>query len=641
MYTYSIMPLDVEHLDEICEDVKYQYEKNIATCPLFIMYLHPEGNPPIEKVTAQCEKYKLFREKLDKMGVPSGVLIQSAMGHGGAFNMGASFTTITRMDTGENINVYCPYDKGFQDYFREAMKTLASYHPKAIMLDDDCRMLHWRGGCACEHHLEEFNKRAKTNMNREELHDYVMNHNDQDPITKLYVETQEEAIWEFLTAAREGIDAVDPTIQGINCISLEYFDGMEKRNKIFAGKNNTTIVRLPTGTYAPISARTFSDIMFRFAAGKANLKGRIENLLVETDTVPFNRYAKAASYLHGHFAAGLLEGGNGAKHWITRLTAYEPDSGKAYRKVLADNAGMFEEITKFAKDIHWVGACVPFGLLDSFHFSDFDFQNHDWVMCVLERMGIPFYFSESPDSTAFINGNGDYTLSDEKLNEIFENCSVFLSSDSAQSLIDRGFQDKIGVTVRKWTGKTLSGEIFENGNRTGVQAKVKELCPTNDKVYASSYVFHLENNTDKEFLFPGVAVYPRENGKLTVTYSGTPRTPFNYYMGAFSFLAESRKEQFIELLKKANSLPIYYKGDGELCLRAGTLPNGEMIAAAWNLGIDVLDELTYVTEKPVKKVEILTATGKRKKIKFKAKGNEFTISQEIRPMVPYILFLSF
>ena len=28
MYNYSIMRLDTDHVEEICQDIKYQYEKN-------------------------------------------------------------------------------------------------------------------------------------------------------------------------------------------------------------------------------------------------------------------------------------------------------------------------------------------------------------------------------------------------------------------------------------------------------------------------------------------------------------------------------------------------------------------------------------------------------------------------------------
>ena len=46
---YTIMPLDTEHIDEICADIKEQVESGVATCVLFNMKLVPEGIPVVDK----------------------------------------------------------------------------------------------------------------------------------------------------------------------------------------------------------------------------------------------------------------------------------------------------------------------------------------------------------------------------------------------------------------------------------------------------------------------------------------------------------------------------------------------------------------------------------------------------------------
>ena len=42
------MPLDVEHIDEICADVERQYRDKISDCVLFMMKVVPEGIPAID-----------------------------------------------------------------------------------------------------------------------------------------------------------------------------------------------------------------------------------------------------------------------------------------------------------------------------------------------------------------------------------------------------------------------------------------------------------------------------------------------------------------------------------------------------------------------------------------------------------------
>ena len=55
MKKYSIIPLLTEHADEICEDIKLQYETGVSSCPLFSCTLVPEGNPPKDKATELCD----------------------------------------------------------------------------------------------------------------------------------------------------------------------------------------------------------------------------------------------------------------------------------------------------------------------------------------------------------------------------------------------------------------------------------------------------------------------------------------------------------------------------------------------------------------------------------------------------------
>ena len=83
MLNFSIIPLNyVEHIEEICDDIAYQIKNGIATMPLFSAPLFPEGTPAFDKASEHCSVYRKFKKRLDKMGIPSGVLIQSSIGHG-------------------------------------------------------------------------------------------------------------------------------------------------------------------------------------------------------------------------------------------------------------------------------------------------------------------------------------------------------------------------------------------------------------------------------------------------------------------------------------------------------------------------------------------------------------------------------
>lgn len=54
MYNYSIISLDhMDNIDEVCQDIKEQYEKGVSSCALFCFKLVPEGDPLIDKAEIQ------------------------------------------------------------------------------------------------------------------------------------------------------------------------------------------------------------------------------------------------------------------------------------------------------------------------------------------------------------------------------------------------------------------------------------------------------------------------------------------------------------------------------------------------------------------------------------------------------------
>ena len=150
LHSYTIMIPDLNHLEEICQDIKEQYESGVCSCALFEMTLVPEGNPPADKVTILCKKYEKFKQKLDSMGIPNGVLVQASVGHGWVLGEMFPYQTHVNFNDGKATRVVCPCDNGFKEYIYNVMATIASYNPDHIMVDDDFRTIWYKGeGCAC------------------------------------------------------------------------------------------------------------------------------------------------------------------------------------------------------------------------------------------------------------------------------------------------------------------------------------------------------------------------------------------------------------------------------------------------------------------------------------------------------------
>ena len=645
MYNFSMMPLVTDHFDEVVADIREQYRRGITTCPLFIMTLVPEGDPVWDKAGQMCGKYERFREALERDGVPSGVLVQASLGHGYDINL-APFTRFLGVKDGEEKNVYCPLDKDFLAHFKGVMKRIAEAKPKAIMLDDDFRILMRPGnGCACRLHMAEFERRTGKKWGRDEMWAHIESHPADDPLTREFLKMQTDSLVEAAKVFREGIDEVDPAIQGINCTSGDICDSVVFTNPVFAGKGNPTMVRVPCGTYAPISVREFSDIMRRAAVCSARLRrGGIEIILGETDTIPFNRYGKNARYLHSHYTSAILEGVRGAKHWITRTSAWEPKSGKAYRDILAEHCRFYEVLADLVEGIRPVGANSAF-LVQEWH--DYTLSNmwryhtNFWATKCFERLGLPFYFAEPSKECrlTFLEDSIVTHMTDEQIEAVFEG-SVCVSGEAAKDLIERGYGELLGVDVRDWEGMLAKGEFFEfdPSATCTAQKKRRMIDVKDDRVEVLSWS-HRPISGEKKKLSPAVTCLERGKNKLSVVFAGTPDAEHNYMEG-FAFLNESRKRQFIDIFSRAGALPIYYDGDEEVLLRAGRIKDGRLLAAFFNLGYDPLDEPDIVLDFTPSEIAYLDPDGGEVSLDYTTGDDgKVKVMCELSPMYPLVLII--
>lgn len=644
MYNFSIMPLDEKHLKESCDDIIEQQKNGISTHAMLMMYFRPDGTPPVNTAQKQCEIFDKYKHYLDKAGAKYGVLVQSTLGHITLPSKMHPFQTTVSLETGEeSLTTCCPLDPGFKDYIKNQMKTLAKHNPSIIMIDDDIGILYRNTkGCCCKYHMEEFNRRAKTNMTREQLYSHTISDNPESKrYTDIYVELIKDSLISCVKAMREGIDEVNPQIQGavsgIYVSTFCEFSGDIAR--AFAGEGNPVIMRLNGGPYAKESTHYFTSNLFRASILRENVKDKVDIFLAETDTCPQNRYSTSAAMLHGHFTASILEGACGAKHWITRTMEYEPSSGRAYRKILSRYSKFYERLSEYVKELKPFGCKIPLTLMQNYGFVEVDCPStvNPWISCILERFGLPVYFSNEGEGAVFLD---EFSVDgfDDKTIMNFLKGTLVLSAGAAKKLFERGFSQYTGVDVAEWTGKTANCEII-NGKQMAVQYGQKQLVPLFENVEWLSDAVHEDEENSLESLFPAVTRFKNSLGGEVIVFSGNPDMPFTYYT-AFSMLNETRKQQFIDILSNNNHIPLYYPEDAEVYLRAGYLESGEIMAAVFNLGHDVLDDIPLVCTKKVNRVEMLCPDGTREVCKYAEENGIIRIKRELNTLIPAILFIS-
>ena len=639
-HLYSIMNLDTAHIDEICEDIKYQVKNGVANCALFKMTLVPEGTPPADKAAVYCEQYKKFKEKLDADNIPNGVLVQATMGHGWVLGAKFPYQHLVGLSGQDTPNSVCPYDEGFREYLYSAFRTIALCKPGHIMVDDDFRLLgRPEGGCACPLHLKRFAELSGEAVDKKELLDIINAGGEKGKKYKeIFVETQRESLVDAAKVMRKAIDSVDETLPGSFCCVGTNAEFAAEISEILAGKGNPKIVRLNNGNYTPAGARFFSNHFFRAAAQIEKLKGEVDFTLAETDTCPQNRYSTGAMSLHTHFVGTLLEGACGAKQWITRLSSYEPESGKAYRKVLSKYAGFYEEIAKLTPSLSWLGCRINVHKEPDYRPGVPNYYGemyNGWGKCVLEKMGFPMYFSSENGGVLCLDGA--ICLDDDKILEALHGC-VLLDSGCAKELIDRGFGGYLGIDVREWTGKNIKGEkLLVNGNSVSSQQRAKELVITDASAKALSYMYNTLDGENIELLFPGSVLYKNSLGGTVVTFCGAPSVNYTI-VEAFSFLCYSRKLQLTEILKNMGALPVYYPEDEEVYLKAANMEVGGLFCALFNIGLDPIDNVELCFERAVTRIERLMPDGSRKAVEFEVRDGRYITNEPAYTLNPLVLF---
>ena len=647
MNLYSIMPLDLGHIKEICDDIEKQYKDGIATEALFKITITPEGNPVIDKAGIEVEKFIKFRDELNKRGINAGILVQATIGHGYQLTTKIPFTPLVGLSDGKEKYVACPYDENIREYLRRSFEVFAKSNPSSIMVDDDFRLFaHRDQGCVCGLHMDEISRRFGKKVTREELLDRAENDTEENRrLVQIFYDTQIDSLIGAAKAMRAGVDAVDPKLQMSFCNCGDTCEGAGEIAKILAGKGNPVILRVNNGNYCTLGARGISGAIARAAIQMTILKKDVDVFLAETDTCPQNRYSTSSSSLHNHFISSILEGAGGAKHWITRLMSYEPKSGEAYRKKLSQNAGMYCELSRIVPQIEWVGARIP--LSDKpwiphpplSEFKQASMENA-WASCVLERLGIPMYFSDKEGGAVFLDGKRDEFFDNSEIKKMLSG-TVFLAAESTQSLIKRGLGEYLGVNIRDINDSDpkASGElIYATDQHTKTQMGRKVLEIDKPEAVEKSCVYTMPDGKTKVRLHSGVTSYKNSLGGITNAFCGTPLAEF-VYTEAFSFLNESRKAQLVEMMKESGNLPIYYPDDAEVYMKAGYL-DGKIFCAFLNIGLDNLDEVTLVCEKTITKILKMNSDGSYSECDFSVdESGKITVNIPAAILNPVLLII--
>ena len=601
----NIAPLLPGREEEVANDLRRLARETCVDSVAFSCSLCPEGDPPLDKAAAFVPLVARMKERLAGTGLRVGVLVQSTMGHGYVPDSPAPFQTL-RLRDGRAPAVFCPLDDAFRAHVRAQVASLvAGCDPDFLLLDDDTRLGSGYGGCLCPLHRSALARRlGAPETSFEDLAAALASGAD-PALQRAFDETQGDSMERFFRDVRASIDSAKPGLPAILC-SCGYEMPLTPRfSKILAAPGQRRSVRLNNGRYIREGLR---DIPFWLHGTAWQLAQREPDMdvLCEPDTCPHNRYATAATILHYHLTLSLLEGCAGAKLWLTRLHEWEPASGEAYRRLLAENKSFYPALAALRPT--WEGIRVPLAATAAWGI--------DWGSSLLGAFGFPYANVRAggsggaapccPQAPWALSAHDVLVLSDDELRAILRGRAL-LDGGAAVELAKRGFAPLTGVDARDWGDlPRASFEDWDGGciNHAVPAVDLRAHAPGAREL---SMLRHRawELAPDAEAVAPGTLLFDNAEGGRVLTVAFRLPTPLDRELGHWHAYNETRKRRLAELLtllcdgdEAAWTGGARHLGDAPLLFRAGRAADGTRLWLAMPISLDPVDEIPLAIAGP-------------------------------------------
>ncbi|MBO7298622.1 MAG: hypothetical protein J6V41_02285 [Kiritimatiellae bacterium] len=590
--------------------------------------LVPEGNPILDKAKILGETFLKYKKELKSRGLRAGILIQATLGHGWVPDSRSSFQKFINSNLEEKY-IHCPLDKDFQKYIYDSIHHLALLKPDFFMLDDDFRLFSGLNGCFCPLHIARINEELGTNYSVEEIIEKTKQ--DKEFYAK-FVDIETTTMKELAKIIRRAIDDADPSIPCMYCTcgNPEDLNVAEDIAKIISAKGQACTIRINNGRYMRNNPADFGNWLYFTCHQRYALSSDTE-VITEADTFPQNRYATDVACMNANITLALLHGFAGAKLWITRLSNFEPNSGKAYRQCLKENIGLYKFI--YNSQPRWIGFNSPMRKPQEICVTG---KVTAWGKEVFSLMGIPFRYEYADKGPTMLSGDDVAFLKDEEIKGILSG-TVILDGEAGKALAGRGFAHLLGYESLIKPPRRIAKEIFfdTSGVMRSIGCSNRILCFINvdpkaeilSTLHIKDWAFAKES---MEF-GPGTVLYKNTLGGTVITFSATIG---EYSVDSFSLLNESRKLQLCKLIEKLGFATIHYAGDARIICQYGETKDNKKIMYFCNTTNDLLPCIEVASKVFDENSQIfrILSDGKPTPVKIEKSGSHYCICDELKPL---------
>ena len=645
--------------------------------PLIPFRFFPE-NPEetAAEITRLCKDYRLYRimlcwppksdrstglpqiEKFAKLGKTAAALrkkvpekVELNWWFSSTLKTGAGFTPVTDCRGVTAPFSSCPLDENFRKRVCDGVQAfIKEAHPPLVLLEDDFQLANHPGlwfGCCCDLHLKKFNDLNGTNYSRDDLKEIWSRNSSESIALRLkYSHFCADTLVDFAGAISHAAAAADPQTRLGLCQDGSWprdGNGTVRIARALAGKNRP-FVRLYGSSYCVDTPTEFPEMEFMARYCLEHFPEEIE-CLMEIDTYPHTTWFSSVGRAKTLSRQSLFSGGDDFLYYALQYLN-DPLEEKAYldywKKAEKQLNVLKEEASGFTPSgvrIHFnpdAPAACPCDGRRNFHVRT------PWSE-VLGRMGIP-YTTGKAACTMLSGRENVLLLKDEEIRSMLSG-GLILDGGAARTLLERGYG--------QWLGVKLSEHTFVPPSLERILSTDQELynfilAPAGSEV--GSNVLNLEPLPGAEVL----SVY--ESNPRQITGNGMIR--FANALGGrivviplvFPTLSSNifcyRKQQMLrELINWCSGKELYAAVTevSNVWLSTGIDSHEkQLLLSIVNLSPDIRKSMKLVVAQQFAgaDAEILTLSGKWKKLPVKCVENKLVLKTNFETLDPVIIKLS-
>ena len=614
----SIVSLERRTPEQTVTEIGEQHEKCGLKYFAVSLPIQPQGADPMVKIANQVKQFRALLSCRKDPEIKIGILFQQTLGHNATYNphfdRELNWQRTVR-NTGEVTVRFCPAGSEFRNYIGKAVGLLAQEKPDFLIVDDDAR-LDVRSDlgyfeCFCPDHTALFNKKYGTDYTPEEFRNAVNSAPDHDLLLRNFTDLAAETLADYMKLLRESADRTAPGIPMILCGHPAHSGRRGNWAKILSGGYHPAVLRIGNGYYLENAPRGLA-LRFSLTAAQKVLEPSGVLLLDEADTCPHNCYSKSARTMHLHITAGLLNGLDGAKLWITDTGHYDPGITAPYADILAKFRGFYQVLHQTVREVAWQGPLANIPRPEALPRPNLPrwLKTGMWITSYLSVYGLPFRYGRADESGLhLLSDNDPDNFADAELDRMLSE-SALVDSAAAEKLIARGFGEKLGVREIRELKNSIQGEEIAENQRFLHRPMVGcgELVPLPGTQILTRFLLHGADPV------PG-AVRCRNVIVTAWRVKWDPRID----------LQPDRRDLLTYLLRRLpGGVPARFESSSDATLWFGRGKEFD-IAAAVNYGYDPLEELLFeLPGKPVK-IQQLLPDGNWKETAFSGKGGLYRL----------------